>query len=374
MGKTTLEKGVHEQRPGYYAYHFKNPLTNAWTSVAVGHTPDEANTNRNRIVQELEETGTFRPGNPTLADLWQQYERVKTPTLSPSTMSDYKSMWRKIEKLGRARVKDITTDQLRQILDRLDESPAPHLHSRLDALHKLSEKRKQNITMFLKSLFSFAVTEEWIVRSPAAGLATRRYEQPTVRIPSHADTTRLLKKVPKDYRPLVNTMLYTGIRLGEAVALRWEPDWEPMYSEEKASLLHIHRTCSRGKIVPPKSGHPRVVPVPDWLRDDLEAWRRRSAKIHPGCEWMFPSTRGTRLCPDNFRARVWKPACVAAKLPALRIHDLRHTYITWLVETNQSPLIIQSVAGHASLKTTERYLDIRDPSLRSVANALGRSK
>jgi integrase len=370
MGITKLDACIHEQRPGYFIYHFRNPLTGRWTTAPVGRTPKEANEGKQRIVEELHKTGTFKPGNPSMAELWAEYERVKTPTLAPSTMSDYRSMWRKVERLlGRHRVKDITTDRLRLVLDRLDEPATASGQRARDAVHQLSEKRKHNITMFLKSLFSFAVAEGWLTRSPASGLAGRRYTQPTIHVPKRADLDRLRKKMPADYRPLVTTMLYTGIRLGEAVALRWA-DWEDQDSPDKASLLHVEQSCSRGQICPPKSGHPRVVPVPDWVRDELRTWKRRCNRTHPGCPWMFPSKKGTRLCPDNFRARVWKPACVKAKLPDLRIHDLRHTYITWLVEKNQSPLIIQSIAGHANIKTTERYIDIRDKALRGVANAL----
>lgn len=372
MAKRKLAPGVQEQRPGYFVYYFKDPMTGRKTSRAVGRTVEEANRRAREIDNEIDGTGrvyTLRGDVRTVADLWERYEMAKQATLSPATMSDYRSMWRKVEPLlGRREIQGITTDHLRAVLDRMDQPKTATGQRARDAIHGLSEKRKQNITMFLKSLFTFAVVQECLKTSPAAELDNRRYEQKPIQIPSRATLEAVQEAIPEHYKPLVATMLYTGARLGEVMALRWDD----IDTEGKVAMLHISRAISRGIEGPTKGKNTRSVPLPNWLRDDLRAWRAECGKKWPESPWMFPGPKGGRLCGDNFRHRIWTPACEAAGVPGLRIHDLRHTYITWLMEAGTPVPVLQEVAGHASYSTTRRYTTVRDKSLRDIAQAFDR--
>jgi integrase len=368
MGRVKLEPGIAEPRPGYFVFHFRDPATGRWTSRAVGKDRETANRNRRAILDQLEKVGHYDRRNPTIAELWEAFQAARGD-LSPSTLSDYRSCWGYVSEIRDLRLAEVDTQRLRALMASLDHVQVPDGKDDKGnpKTKPLSEKRKQNILMFVKSLFSFAEKERWIPLSPARGLRTKRTVKATIKVPRRAQLDRVMAEVPEHYRHLVHTMLYTGIRLGEAVALEWSEDWKP---HGEVPQIHISKTCSRGIIRPPKSedGN-RDIPLPDRVRDDLRAWHKECRKKWPDGDYMFPNTQGGRLCPDNFRARVWRPACERAKVPHLRIHDLRHTYITWLVETGQHPLVIKTVAGHADLKTTQRYFDMRDAAHRQIIDA-----
>jgi len=372
MGRVRPETGIHQSRPGYYIFDFIDPLTGTKTSRAVGRTVEEANKRRREILNEMDNTGfvlSQRGPVRTVQDLWEQYEKTRRATLSPATMSDYRSMWKKVGRvLGHRQLKSITTDDLRRVLDRIDEPRTGSGQAARDAIHSLSEKRKQNITMFMKSLFTFAVEERHLLVSPAADLKGRRFDEKPIQIPNRATLEVVQQSLPEHYKPLVATMLYSGIRLGEAMALRWD-DFD---GEGMVSRLHVSRAVSRGKEGPTKGRNTRAIPLPDWLRDDLRIWRAECLARWPETPYMFPGPKGGRLCGDNFRKRAWKPACEAAGVPGLRIHDLRHTYITWLMETGVPVPVLQAVAGHESFSTTRRYINIRDESHRRIADAFER--
>lgn len=84
-------------------------------------------------------------------------------------------------------------------------------------------------------------------------------------------------------------------------------------------------------------------------------------------EWVFPSKTGeTSLDGDNFYHRVWRPALKRAKIKNLRIHDLRHTFCSRLVERGAGLRTVQVLAGHKSFSTTERYAHLAPDHLREA--------
>lgn len=100
-----------------------------------------------------------------------------------------------------------------------------------------------------------------------------------------------------------------------------------------------------------KSGRPRVVPMP------AEAARIAHRRL--------PFGIGVSLLHKRFDA-----ARTAAGLPALRFHDLRHAFGTWLAETGADGPTIRDVMGHSSLSVTSRYLQSAPESARRAVDRL----
>jgi len=98
----------------------------------------------------------------------------------------------------------------------------------------------------------------------------------------------------------------------------------------------------------------RTITVPqfiiDVLADHLARW---SAPGPDGLVFVMPE--GTPLRRENFRKRVWLPACRAAGVTGLRFHDLRHTGTT-LAAASGAPLrAVMHRLGHASAAAAIRY-------------------
>lgn len=85
-----------------------------------------------------------------------------------------------------------------------------------------------------------------------------------------------------------------------------------------------------------KSGKPRAVPLPP-----------QAARI---AQERLPWSLTTYTLRDRFEV-----ARVAAGLPGVRFHDLRHTYASWLAQGGSSLAMIRDLLGHASMQTTSRY-------------------
>ncbi|HEX3828144.1 MAG TPA: site-specific integrase [Sporichthyaceae bacterium] len=163
---------------------------------------------------------------------------------------------------------------------------------------------------------------------------------------------RLLPAVPIEHRALVGTAGMAGLRWGECVGLhRDEVDLA-------GPALHVTRTLvevnGRLEIKPyPKSRSGR--PMPPALTSLVRAHQLRSAPNDSGL--VFAVRTGSAWRRSNFHRQVWRRALIEAELPrAMRFHDLRHCYATWLVSDNLPINEVQRVLGHEQASTTlDRY-------------------
>jgi integrase len=90
---------------------------------------------------------------------------------------------------------------------------------------------------------------------------------------------------------------------------------------------------------------------------DYRAKRRAGGKDRP----RMPRTRDTdgHIPADWFRNQVWDPARKAAGLYGVRVHDLRHAHASWLLAGGADLQVVKERLGHASIATTEKYLNSR---------------
>lgn len=98
------------------------------------------------------------------------------------------------------------------------------------------------------------------------------------------------------------------------------------------------------------------MPLPDQAAGALDRLSRRADYTGPD-EYVFCNRFGRRLDPSALRPR-YDRARDAAGLPALRFHDLRHTYGS-LLAGGVDLISVKSAMGHSQIGTTERYLHAR---------------
>ncbi|NBS93194.1 MAG: site-specific integrase, partial [Betaproteobacteria bacterium] len=90
----------------------------------------------------------------------------------------------------------------------------------------------------------------------------------------------------------------------------------------------------------------------------------------PGCDWLLPNPRSGRPLTGVFE--VWARVRERAGLPGLRLHDLRHSYASFLVNAGRSLYEVQALLGHANPRTTMRYAHLSQATLRDAADQVGR--
>jgi integrase len=158
---------------------------------------------------------------------------------------------------------------------------------------------------------------------------------------------------------LVRIAAYTGLRLGELLALQWRD------VDFKGAVLTISRAMSAGVETTTKSGRVRRVPLPAQASDALQRLRRRSDFTAPA-EFVFVDWVGRPLNSVTVRKR-FKQSRDAVGARPLRFHDLRHTYGSLLAAAGVDLVTIKETMGHSALSTTGRYLHARPASEQAAA-------
>jgi len=144
------------------------------------------------------------------------------------------------------------------------------------------------------------------------------------------------------------TAAFTGLRMGELRALRWED------VDFAKRLVHVRRGYASGhEHEGGKSHRVRSVPMIDQVVPFLDGLSRRDRFTDPE-DLVFPNEVGTHVDDSKLR-KAFKDALAAAGLDAIRFHDLRHTFGTIAVQA--FPLTdVKAMMGHADISTTMVYV------------------
>ena len=142
------------------------------------------------------------------------------------------------------------------------------------------------------------------------------------------------------------------MRLGEVLALQWGD------IDFSGRFIEVRRNYVRGRITKPKSGKTRRVDMSQQLTETLHhlLMQRKAETLRRGWralpEWVFCSETGGLLDKDNLRKRVFYRSLAKAGFRQIRIHDLRHTYASLLIQQGESLAYIKEQLGHHSIQVT----------------------
>ncbi|UYO96382.1 site-specific integrase [Microbacterium sp. M28] len=164
------------------------------------------------------------------------------------------------------------------------------------------------------------------------------------------------------HRDYLAALVYTGMRAGEASALRVSD------VDLAHGVINVRRSFSPaggGKVreQTPKSHKERTVPLPSALRPVIV----RRVQGRGRNELVFTGPNGGRLNTSNVRRAVdWDALRARLDRPDLRVHDLRHTLATLLFDAGAAANDVQAILGHSSMQVTEKYTKARaDAALRA---------
>jgi hypothetical protein len=110
-----------------------------------------------------------------------------------------------------------------------------------------------------------------------------------------------------------------------------------------------------------ESGKARHVPISDALQLLLDSIPKR-------CEWVFANSKTPKLFTSFYYS--WDTARSQAGLADVRVHDLRHSFASFLVNNGRSLYEVQRILGHTQIKTTQRYAHLDQESLLSAVNTV----
>ncbi len=216
----------------------------------------------------------------------------------------------------------------------------------------------QGVQRTLSAVLSSAVEDGLLPANPAfrMGKHVRRGDEPQREIQplTRVEAAHFLSVVEKHwpaYSVFFLMALRTGLRLGELLAVQWGD------VDLHGRFIDVQRNLVSGKETTPKNHSRRRVDLSAKLTEALEhrltaakAAALKSGKPMPA--WVFTNSEGGPLDGDNVRRRVFEKVLKKAKLRHVRIHDLRHSYATHLIQDGTPLAYVQKQMGHSSITIT----------------------
>jgi integrase len=286
---------------------------------------------------------------------------VATGERSPRTLDLYQQRYRThIEPtLGRKRVQDVRAEQIAAIYAKQrGKGIAPWT---ISGTHTI-----------LSGLFRFALTRGYIASNPLDRLAKiekpKQVSERQARRLSEDDVRRLCASATDRYRPIVTTIAWTGMRVSEALGLRWQDvDFDAREIRVSGQLTE-EKTIKKPKT---RAGG-RSIPLLPVVEHALREHRKKQLELgNYGAERLvFTTAQGNPLNRHNVRNKGIQYAADKAGLnpegtTKITTHDLRRTFISHLIlGLGLDPVRVSKIAGHSNVSVTLNvYADEFDKAL-----------
>ncbi|MFD0666781.1 tyrosine-type recombinase/integrase [Ramlibacter sp. MAHUQ-53] len=199
---------------------------------------------------------------------------------------------------------------------------------------------------------------EGVERNPAKELRSLKVDNKIERFLSAPESERLMDAVRASENPLlqyiVAFLVLTGARRREALEARWDD---------------VNFDQASWRIPRSKSGKVRHVPLSADALGILRHLQARQAGEGAATPFVFANPSTGKPFVSIFVS--WDTARHRAGLPELRIHDLRHSFASFLVNSGRSLYEVKELLGHADIKTTSRYAHLSRERLAQAVELIG---
>lgn len=308
----------------------------------------------------LQRTRSLWGGGTTVAEYAEHYAATRDKAATRRVYAGHAKHVRAFARFDALPIDRVRADDIALFIEWMRKRPSRRGGT-------LSDSTVYQVWSFLSRVFIRARRERLIVENPCDYVndpprnPTSQRSRKVSRVIEDAEFEAIVSRLRRDDAVALYRLIYaTGMRYGEATALRWDcitladgarhadvrVDWTWTTGENDA-------TTSGANIVlgEPKHGRSRVIPT---NRDIVTALK----SLTPDADgFIFPRARFRGYQDEWEYAR--DAAHKAGEAPRARIHDLRHSRVTHLLRAGLRPEIVSDIVGHASVAfTLDRYADV----------------
>lgn len=380
--------GMIRQRPnGLWEARYttgRDPGTGKQMQKAVyGKTQQDVRQKLTKALSELDEGTYLEPTRMTVAQWFDIWLKEYTGDKKYLTITHYNGQYKTHikPKLGAIKLAELTAPTIQKFYNDLlrgAEDTAP-----------LAPKSVRNIHCILRTALSVAVRVGYLKMNPATLVTLPRVIKKEIKPLTDSQVAEFLRLAGEDaYGFLLKTVLFTGLREGEAIGLTWD------CVDFKAGTILICKQlqCRALKdggftFAPLKNNRSRVItPAPSVIKL-LERRRHEESRqrLRAGDAWQgwqdeserqsaltFTNELGGHLHPQTVYAH-FKKLAARVGAPNARVHDLRHTFAVLSLQNGDDVKTVQDNLGHASAAfTLDVYGHVSEKMKRDSADRMER--
>ncbi len=323
---------------------------------------------------------SFTASSPTAAKKayreWLKTYTPNTPLQHSKTLKEWSTYWLDIYK--KDKVAWITYNDYKMYVDdhivpelghlKLSDVKPAHIEKLLKKESKLSSSALQKIRITLNGIFETAIDNGICDTNPVRKTSLPKKEQKEILIFTPAEMKAIVDFLPKHkYGPYIALLIYSGLRVGELLALTWpDIDIENKIITVRRSLKHTAHGTEVGKDT--KGKKVRVIPFDDTLKGFLDRIPQTSEFVvsykdsHHHTHSSFDTVYHQFFTDLN--------ADKEKKVPVLSPHKCRHTFATYMLRNGADIISVQSMLGHAQINTTTQYTHVDIDDLKRNVNKL----
>jgi len=327
----------------------------------------DANGKRRYVAKQIK--GTKKDAQKYLNNALRDLDSGTFVEPTSFTVNSYLDRW--LEAAARPRVSRRTADGYAALLKRYIREPLGH--RRLDKLQPLdiqavygamyerglSARVVRHTHSVLHNALKQAVKWGLLSRNPSDLAELPKVPHKERRFLSPDEATNFLEVAETMPHGLIfEFALLTGMRPEEYLALQWsDVDFERGTAQVRRALVRHKKSWSFEEPKTARSRRTIFLSAP--LLQKLAAHKRKQAegRLKLGTAWqafdlVFCSEEGTPLSIPNITYRYFRPILTGAKLPRIRLYDLRHTCATLLLIAEENPKVVSERLGHSTIVLT----------------------
>lgn len=307
-------------------------------------------------------------GSPTIEVVAQQHLKRLTD-ITVHTMHTYERMIENhiVDKIGNIPADMLSEEDMAEWVMWMREK-------------KLTPKTIKNVHGFIYSIMATAIYRGYRADNPCehTRLPKNDHTEDKTTFLTKAELALILRHLDKHFHPFILFLVGTGLRFSEAAALQ-----PGDFSHDKDDFnVRVTKAWKRDD----KNGRTIGVPKTERARRTVSMDKNLALTIAPQIQtcapedYVFKMKAGGEMTTQALHNKAWKPALIAAKKDGLkkspRIHDLRHTFASWML-TGDEPMSIFDLSvlmGHESTNTTSKvYSHLMPESRMKGARNMGAS-
>lgn len=242
-----------------------------------------------------------------------------------------------------------------------------------EPVYRSSSTARRVLNVFVSSMTA-AMDAELILANPALRIKLPPPPEGREIFLTREQYARIANAIPRRAdRAVLDFLVGTGVRFGEMAGMH-------IHNLDLANaMVTIADTTDGEEVKPyPKGRKIRRVPLFQWVVDHLDVPEPNGCGLRHrgkrGCPsgLLFPGAHNGTRDDRNFTQRVFKPAVKAAGLDHLGItlHDLRHTYASWLVQAGIPLTRVAELLGHSTTRMTEKYAHLAPATTDELEHAM----
>lgn len=311
-----------------------------------GATQKEVRQRLQQITMDIDEGTYTAPSRLTVEEWLNTWLNDYLLDVKPRTIQKYSSTVRNrlVPNLGKIKLRDLSARQIQHLYNAF--------YRGTDGLRQLSPKSIHDTHGTLHRALQQAVEIGLIKVNPSDVCKLPRVEKTEIQPMNSAQISDFLRRIEGHPFELIYRIdLFTGMRLGEILALSWD-----CLDYEHGTIRiyrQLHQLKGRYEFGSLKNDKPRTIAIAPYVLEVLKEQRKKQAlwQLNAGAVWqnkenlIFTDEVGNHLCSNTVRNTL-KRITKSLGFDTFRFHDLRHSYAVASLEAGDDIKTLQKNLGH----------------------------